>query len=64
METQPSITVRLTHAYGQTRIYPACEKAKLFCDIAGSTTLTDRAIRAIKALGYIVNVVQEQPAQL
>ena len=37
----------------------ACEKSELFCNIAGTTTLTDATINAIKALGYVVAVVQD-----
>lgn len=51
------INVRIVSQYGQQRIFPACHTAELFCSIAGAKTLTDSAIRDIKALGYTVNVV-------
>ena len=53
------INVRIVSQYGQQRIFPDCPTAELFCSIAGSKTLTDGAIRDIKALGYSVNVVQD-----
>ena len=53
------INVRIISQYGQQRVFPACPTADLFCSIAGSKTLTDSAVRDIKALGYIVNVVQD-----
>ena len=53
------IKVRIVFQYGHQRIFPACDKAELFCAIAGTTTLTDVAIKAIKELGYSVAVVQD-----
>jgi hypothetical protein len=53
------IKVRIVSQFGNQRIFPLCEKAKLFCEIAGTTTLTEHAIKAIKKLGYTVSVVQE-----
>jgi hypothetical protein len=53
------ITVTITNKYGQERIYPACPKAELFCEIARSKTLTRADIDHIKALGFSVNVTQE-----
>jgi hypothetical protein len=53
------IKVRIVSQFGNQRIFPACDKAELFCAIAGSRTLTDAAIKAIKALGYAVTVVQD-----
>lgn len=51
------ISVRLVSQYGNERIQPACEKAELFCRIAGCKTLTQNMVRDIKALGYRVNVL-------
>ena len=56
---QMEITVRIVSQFGNKRIFPACEKSELFCNIAGTTTLTDATINAIKALGYVVAVVQD-----
>ena len=53
------IKVRIASQFGNQRIFPACDKAKLFCTIAGTMTLTDASIKAIKALGYAVSVVQD-----
>ena len=51
--------VRIVPQFGNQQIFPACEKAELFCAISGTTTLTDAAIKAIKELGYSVAVVQD-----
>jgi hypothetical protein len=53
------ITVRITSVYGARTIYPVCETAKIFADIAGTKTLKPTTINAIKALGYKINVEQE-----
>ena len=53
------IKVRIVSQFGNQRIFPACDKAELFCVIAGTTTLTAAAIKAIKALDYAVTVVQD-----
>ena len=53
METM-QIIVEVRNVYGNDLIYPVCQKAKTFADIAGQTTLTQRNIRFIKSLGYAV----------
>lgn len=35
-------------------VYPACDKAKAFANIAGTKTLTFETIQEIKNLGYDV----------
>jgi len=59
-----TIKVRVVSQYGNKRVFPVCAKAALFCDIADQGTLTDRTIKAIKALGYAVVVVADQPPTL
>jgi len=46
------ITIRVASIYGRETIYPACEKARLFADLAGTKTLTRDALNLIHALGY------------
>jgi len=41
--------------YGETRIYPKCEKSKIFAEMLGQATLTPRNIQAIIKLGYTVS---------
>jgi|DEB0MinimDraft_4_1074332.scaffolds.fasta_scaffold87413_2 hypothetical protein len=40
------------HEYGNRRIYPACSKGQMFCDLAGTRTFSPEAIKIIKSLGY------------
>lgn len=54
------ITVRITKNYGLQTVYPACPAAELFAKIAGTVTLTPHALRDIAALGYQINVKQEE----
>lgn len=51
-----TITVTIKNVYGTETIYPVCEKAKIFADLAGTRTLTRCAIERIKRLGYAVTV--------
>ncbi len=50
------IIVTIKSVYGNSLVYPICQKAMLFADIAGTATLTDDTIRSIKTLGYRVKV--------
>ena len=50
------ITVRIRNNYGNKTVYPVCEKAKAFADIATTTSLTPRVIELIKSLGYSIEV--------
>jgi hypothetical protein len=53
------ITVRITSVYGAKTVYPVCETAKIFADIAGTKTLKPETIAKVKALGYKINVQAE-----
>jgi len=55
-----NITVEIREVYGQSKIYPVCDKAKIFADIAGTTTLLPRDIQRIQVLGYEVLVKQRE----
>jgi hypothetical protein len=53
------IEVRIRTAFGKEFIDPICDKAKLFCKIAGAKTLTRSQVDDIKALGFQVENVPE-----
>ncbi len=53
------ITVKIVSQYGTQRVLPVCDNAKLFAAIAGTATLTESTIRAIKSLGYAIEVAQD-----
>lgn len=46
------ITVEIKPQYGKWVYYPVCEDAKAFARIAGTSTLTESTIAAIRQLGY------------
>jgi hypothetical protein len=54
-----NITVRVTNNFGNRAIYPVCNDAQTFAELAGTTTLTDDSIRLVKALGYEVQIQRE-----
>lgn len=59
-----AIKVVLAQQYGQEVIRPVCPDAELFCEIAGTKTLTRRMVHQIKSLGYRVEVVPTEPKEL
>ncbi len=54
MGASMQITVQLKTVYGETKVYPVCEKARAFAALAGTKTLTPEALAHIKALGFLV----------
>jgi hypothetical protein len=55
-----NITVEIKNVYGQDKIYPVCDKAQMFAQIAGTTTLLPRDIQRIQVLGFEVLVKQQE----
>lgn len=53
------IIVNIRNVYGKETIYPVCDAAKTFAEIAGTATLTPQTMRHIEKLGY--RVLIEQP---
>jgi len=54
-----SITVEVRSVYGNETVYPVCDKAVLFCQIAGTRTLTRDMVTHIRALGYEVRLAPQ-----
>lgn len=50
------IQIEAKEVYGETKVYPVCEKAKLFASIAGTKTLTRAVLEDIARLGYQVEL--------
>jgi len=50
-------TVRIVvrNVYGQLVCYPACERADLFAEIAGTRTLSHRTLALAERLGYTIH---------
>lgn len=51
------IQVQIKQVYGNETIYPVCDIAKKFAVLLGTKTLTHKAIKDIKDLGYSVEVI-------
>ncbi len=68
MTQQPSngttIQVMIKNVYGNEKVYPICERAKIFAKMVGQTTLTDFNLKYIKELGYTIQVVSQYEAEL
>lgn len=62
--TNKTIQVVLAQQYGQEVIKPVCANANIFCELAGTKTLTRRTIDLIKKLGYRVEVIPTEPKEL
>jgi|TARA_R110002072_G_scaffold290704_1_gene458461 hypothetical protein len=54
------ITVTFKDVYGNRLVYPVCEDAQRFANIAGTKTLSPVVITTIKAMGFEVKVKQEE----
>jgi hypothetical protein len=58
------IVVRVKNIYGNKTVYPVCDGAKLFAQIAGHSTLTSMTIDLIKRLVYVIEVEQTEPVTI
>jgi len=58
-DNEMNIYVSERNVYGNEVIYPACDKAKTFANIAGTKTLTSVTIAEIKNLGYDILLEQK-----
>ena len=54
------LIVSKKNVYGVERVYPVCNKAKLFATISGNKTLLPEVIEQIKKLGYNLTTKQEE----
>ena len=52
-----TIKVEVKNIYGETRVYPMCDKSKMFASIAGTITLTNHTLSKVEALGYTIENV-------
>lgn len=47
-----TLFVRIRDNYGKPAVYPDCEQSKLLAELAGTATLTPRALALIRAIGF------------
>ena len=55
-----NLVVSKKNVYGVERVYPVCNKAKLFANISGNKTLLPEVIEQIKKLGYNLTTESEK----
>jgi len=60
MSEELKITVRVRNIYGNKTVYPVCDKAQIFAQLAGHSTLTRATLDGIRRLGYLIEVQQEE----
>lgn len=58
-DTTMTITVKVKHVYGAKMVYPICDKAQIFAQLAGHTVLTQNTLDCVRRLGYLIEVQQE-----
>jgi len=51
------IKVRAKNVYGKLNLYPACPDSQLFCDIAGTKTLTANLIAILSKRGWTITEI-------
>ena len=54
--TNNQILIEIKSFYGESKVYPLCEKAKEFAAMLGTKTLTTHALKSIKKLGFEIQV--------
>ena len=59
MTHKPAIVITIKNVYGTEKVYPVCEAAKTFANIAGTRTLTMDTIDNAKRLGFEVIIEQQ-----
>ena len=55
-----NLIVEKKNVYGIERVYPVCNKAKLFARISGNKTLLDEDRKLIAELGYTFSTKAEE----
>ena len=55
-----TVQIRFKDQFGVPTVIPDCEVSRTFAEISGCKTLTRPVIDAMKKLGIVFNVVQEQ----
>lgn len=57
-----TLYIRIRRVYGRDTIYPACDDSRIFADMLGRKTLTERDMRHIRTLGYNIEVIRQEIA--
>ncbi len=55
-----ALLLKIREVYGQERIYPVNEIAKIFADIANTKTLSRNVIASARELGFEIKTVSNE----
>ena len=58
----PDLKVTVKNVYGTETVYPACDAARLLCQLTGRKTFTHADIKTLGMLGYTFHVIQQPSA--
>jgi len=53
-----NLEVEIKNVYGEDKVYPFNDTAKLFCELQGTKTLTPKTVSVALRLGYVISVVK------
>jgi hypothetical protein len=56
MKQTTTVTIAIKSNYGKEAIYPICETAKVFAEIAGTKTVSRGLLKQIESLGYTITI--------
>jgi len=59
-----TIQLELRSNYGSEAIYPACETARMLCELFNTKTFTTRHLAILQRLGYRFQVVDKAGQRL
>ena len=51
------LKIKARDVYGRTLLYPACEKARILCEMLNKKTLSTEDLRYCEALGFAVKEI-------
>jgi hypothetical protein len=55
-----TVEVEARNVYGAVKFYPICDIACKLASLAGTTTLTPKALRLIRSMGFEVIIEQQK----
>jgi hypothetical protein len=61
---EKKLQVEIKSVYGNEKIYPVNEAAKLVATLLRQSSLTQRDVGVLKKLGYTIEVVTTKPKEL
>ena len=60
----PEVRVELRDVYGNTLLYPVNKPAQLFCNLLGTKTIPQWALKNIRELGFVITPIRKETIEL